>query len=522
MNIEELKKFKGLPQSYWLASTPNTSYPPLNSNISVDIAIIGGGMVGISTAYMLQNEGFKIAILEAGQILQGTTAHTTAKLTSQHSLIYDKIKTQMGNELAQQYADSNEKAIKEVKKIADENNINCDYIPQSAFVYTQNEKNIKKLEDEIKAASSLGIKAYFVDEIPFSIPIKGAMGFDNQAQFHPRKYLLPLAEIIQNNGVMIFEKSRAITLDEENDNYVINTSQGYKVTSKRVIIASHYPFYNKQGAYYARIYSERSYILGIKAKEKYPGGMYINAEEPSRSLRCQDTDDGQLILVVGENHKSGQGEDTNKHYEALVDFANDNFTIEDIPYRWSTQDCMTLDGLPYVGQFTEDTPNLYIATGFQKWGMTNSIASSIILRDLILHGKSPWQDVYNPSRKTIAASAKNLIVQNANVASQLLQGKLSRLSDDVDLKPGEGNVFEVDGKRAGCYKDEEGKLYIVNTTCTHMGCELNWNSAERSWDCPCHGSRFTYKGDIIEGPATKPLSFSHDVNTIKKLLKEDF
>lgn len=526
MNIDEQKNFKIPPQPYWIASTTSTDYPALNEDINVDIVIIGGGITGISCAYLLKKEGLNIAILEADRIAQGTTGHTTAKITSQHEIIYSKIKSQMGAELAKQYADANESAIHEIKRVAEENNIDCDYISQSAFVYTQQEEYIKKISDEVKAASELGIKASYVEDIPFSIPIKAAVRFDNQAQFHPRKYLLPLAKNIYDNGVQIFEQSRVVDIEEDSNGqgrkYIIITAHGHKVTAGKVVIASHYPFYNKHGMYFTRIYPERSYVIAIKASEKYPGGMYINAEEPARSLRYQDSDNGQLILVGGDHHKTGQGEDTATHYEALIDFANDIFTVEDIPFRWSTQDCMTLDGLPYVGHYTSNTPDFYIATGFAKWGMTNSMASAMILRDLIVKGESPWQDVYNPSRKTIIASAKNFIVENANVAGQLIDGKLSAISEDMDVKPGEGKVVKIDGKRAGVYMDEQGSLHLVNTTCTHMGCELNWNSAERSWDCPCHGSRFSYGGDIIEGPAVKPLRFSNDVNTIEKLFKDDY
>lgn len=521
--MEYLNMFKHMPKSYWLASTEKTHYPKLDKNIDVDIAIVGGGITGILSAYQLQNEGFNIAILEANNIVESTTAHTTAKLTSQHSLIYDKIKTQMGVELAQQYANANETAIGEFKKIADQNNIDCEYLSQSSYVFTQDKKYVKQIEKEVDTASSLGIKAYLTDEIPLPIDIKSGMIFENQAQYHPRKFLIPLAEKISKDGVSIYEQTRAIQLNKENDDrYIINTNQGKKVTADKVIIASHYPFYNKKGMYYSRIYVERSYILAIKAKEKFPGGMYINIEDPSRSLRSLPTENGELILVVGERHKTGQGKDTNEHYKALLDFAKEIFTIEDIPYRWSTQDCMTVDGIPYVGQFASDTPNLYLATGFQKWGMTNSMASSMILRDLIVDGESPWEDIYNPSRKTIATSTKEFVVQNTNVAGQLLDGKLSKHPKDIVIKPGEGKVLDIDDERVGAYRDEDGELHLVNTTCTHMGCELNWNSAERSWDCPCHGSRFTYTGNIIQGPAVKPLSFDRNVNTIRKLIKEDF
>lgn len=521
MRIDEQKDFKKPPQSFWMASTLKTDYPALKEDIKVDVAIVGGGITGISSAYMLSKEGLKVAVIEADRILQGTTGHTTAKITSQHGLIYSKIKKQINEEFARQYADANETAIHTIEKIAKENNIDCDYVSQSAYVFTLRDEYAEKIGDEVKTASSLGIKAAYLEDIPLPFDIKAAVRFDNQAQFHPRKFLLPLAEIITGSGVQIFEQSRVVDI-EEGERYILKTNQGKKVTAQKVIIASHYPCYNKHGLYFARIYPERSYVLAVKAKEKFPGGMYITAEEPGRSIRSQRSDEGELILVGGEHHKTGQGEDTVKHYEALVDYAKETFTVEEIPYRWSTQDCMTLDDLPYAGHFTSKTPNMYIATGYGKWGMTNSIASSMVLRDLIVDGRSVWQDVFNPSRETVIASAKSFVVENLNVANQLIQGKLSTLPIHADIQPGEGKVVDVNGQRAGVYRDEQGTLHVVDTTCTHMGCELNWNSAEKTWDCPCHGSRFTYEGDIVEGPAIKPLNLQKNVNTIEKLVKDDF
>ncbi|NLM57539.1 MAG: FAD-dependent oxidoreductase [Clostridium sp.] len=521
MSKEKQKIFSKTPQSYWMASTPKTDYPPIKEDIKVDVAIIGGGITGISTAYLLGKSGVKVAVIEADRILQGTTGHTTAKITSQHELIYSKISSQMGRELAQQYADANESAIRMIEKIAVEINIECDLVPQSAYVYTLEDKYIDKIKDEVQIAGSLGIKASYLEEIPLPFPIKAAVRFDNQAQFHPLKFLLPLAKEITASGNQIFEQSRIVDI-EDGSNYVLITNQGKKVTAEKIIVASHYPFYNKAGLYFTRLYTERSYVVAVKAKESYPGGMYINIEEPKRSIRSQRSDDGELILVGGESHKTGQGEDTIKHYEALIDYANQSFAVEDIPYRWSTQDCMTMDGLPLTGHFTSNTPNMYIATGYGKWGMTNSMASAMILRDLIVDGKSPWQDVYNPSRKTIAASAKNFVVENINVAEKLIEGKIAPLPDDIDVKTGEGKNIKIDGQRVGVYRDEQGTLHVVDTTCTHMGCELKWNSAEKSWDCPCHGSRFSYKGDIIEGPAVRPLNTNSDVNTIEKLVKDKF
>lgn len=521
MNIYKQEILTKPPQSYWMASTPETNYPILQKDLKVDVAIIGGGITGILCAYLLSNKGLNIAIFEADHILQGTTGHTTAKITSQHGLIYSKIKNQISEEFAKQYADANESAIRMYKKIANELNIQCDLVPQSAYIYTLQDQYISKIKDEATIADSLGIKATYLEELPLPFTVKAAVRFDDQAQFHPLKFLLPLAKEIANSGNQIFERTRIIDIEDQSD-YVLMTDQGKKVTAEKLIIASHYPFYNKPGLYFTRIYPERSYVVAINAKENYPGGMYITAEEPGRSIRSQSSDDGQLIFVGGEHHKTGQGDDTIKHYEALVDYANETFTVEGIPYRWSTQDCMTLDGIPYVGHYTSDTPNMYIATGYGKWGMTNSMTSAMLLRDLIIDGKSPWQDVYNPSRQTIVASAKNFVVENLNVADKLIKGKILPLPKDTDIQSGEGEVIEANGQRAGVYRDEQGTLHIVDTTCTHMGCEVNWNSAEKSWDCPCHGSRFTYEGEVIEGPALRPLDIHHDVNTIEKLLKDDF
>ncbi len=522
MNINNSKNFKTPPESYWIASTNRTDYPSLDEDKKVDIVIIGGGFVGISTAYMLINEGLKVAVIEADRILQGTTGHTTAKITSQHGLIYSKIKSKLSEEFATQYADANETAIKFIEKTVKENEIECDFVEQSAYVFTYRDGYADKILEEANLASSLGIKASYLEEIPLPFEIKAAVRFDNQAQFHPLKYLLKLAGNISKKGCQIFENSRVVDIEDNNNKYVVITDKGRRLACEKLIIASHYPCYNKAGLYFSRLWTDRSYVLGIKAKEKYPGGMYITAEEPGRSLRSQNTDDGELIIVGGEHHKTGQGEDTIKHYEALVDYANENFSVLDIPYRWSTQDCMTLDNIPYIGHFKSDTPNMYIATGFGKWGMTNSTVASMIIRDLIIEGTSPWQDVYNPSRQTIAASAKTFVVENLNVAKELIKGKLTSLPDDVELSPGEGRVIEADGERAGAYKDNNGTVHIVNTTCTHMGCELMWNSAEKTWDCPCHGSRFSYEGDVVEGPALNPLDRNNDVNTVEKIIKDRF
>ncbi len=492
------------PQSYWMGSIDKSKLDSLKEDIKVDAAIVGGGIVGITTAYLLKKEGLKVVLLEADRILHGTTGHTTAKITCQHDLIYDKIKKKMGMEMVAQYYDANQMALQWITSLVEEKRIVCDFVPQPAYVYTQSDDYIQKIQDEADTAKALAIPSEYVEEIPLPYAVKAALRFDGQAQFHPLKFLNALAGEIPGDGSAVYEQTRAVDI-HNGKVFTVTTGQGHKVTAKKVVIATHFPFYDGYGMYFTRLFPDRSYALGITISEEYPGGMYITAEDPGRSLRSQAFKEGTLIIVGGEHHKTGQGPDTRTHYENLMTFSNDTFTVKDIPYRWSTQDYSTPDDVPYVGLLTAATPNLYVACGFRKWGMTNGTASAHLLKDLIIKGVSPWQTVYNPSRFTIAASAKNFVVENADVAKHLITGKLASVPKTLDIGVGEAKVVEVDGQKLGAFRDTQDKIHWVDTTCPHLGCELHWNTAERSWDCPCHGSRFTYEGEIIEGPAQKPL-----------------
>jgi len=494
--------FTDTPSSYWIRSVPETDFPKLEKDMKVDVAIIGGGMVGITLAYLLKKEGARVAVIEANRILRGTTGHTTAKLTSQHSLIYAKLKKEMGDELAQQYANANETAIHMVANIVEENQIDCDFSWRPAFVYTQDEKYLKPIEDEVEAAASLGIKSSFQEDINLPYQVLGAVRYDGQAQFHSLKYLTALAQQIPDDENYIFEYTEAVNIDKGED---IITRDGYKMSASKIVVASHFPFFDGGGFYFSRMYLERSYIVAVKILDKFPDGMYITAEGPTRSLRSQPFEDGELLLVAGENHQTGYETNTNTHYNNLLNFAIDNFDVNDAIYRWSTHDCMTIDGVPYVGNLTSRSPNIYVATGFGKWGMTNSTAASIIIKDLITRGDNPWAQVYSPSRRINATAVKSWIKLNVDVAKQFISGKLEKLPEDIEVEVGQAKVLEVDGQRIGAFRDENGTLHTIDTTCTHLGCELRWNETERSWDCPCHGSRFDFVGQVIEGPAINHL-----------------
>ena len=516
-NLEN--KMLDIKKSYWLDSTTLTEYPTLNEDIKIDVAIIGGGITGITAAELLKKQGVKVAIIESDRIACGTTGHTTAKVTSQHNLIYDKLINQFGVERAKQYATANEFAIEFVAKNINENNIDCDFKRLSAYVYTNDDSYINKIENETNAALKLGLRAKYLKSTPLPFSVKAAMSFDNQAEFHPRKYLLPIAEKIPNHGSFIFENTRIVDIEEGNP-CVLLTAKGHKITCSKVIIASHFPCYDGLGLYFTKLRPERSYVVGVKLKDNFPEGMFINTESPTRSLRSQNYKDGQLVLVGGESHKTAHGENTVSHYNNLINFAENTFNVENILYKWSTQDYITLDSVPYVGHLNSRSENIYVATGYGKWGMTNSIVAAHILKDLIVNIDNPWKDIYNPSRSISSTSTKNFIVENLDVAKELIIGKMKSVSNKLNIDKGEAKIVELEGSKYGAYKDEQGITHIVDVTCTHLGCELKWNTAERSWDCPCHGSRFSWEGDIIEGPAVHPLNhYKDESNKIHPNLK---
>lgn len=494
-----------VPSSFWLDSTSGTDYPTLEEDVRVDAAVIGGGIAGITTAYLLKQAGMSVAVVDADRILQGTTAHTTSKLTSQHAIIYSKIKKQMSAELAQQYADANNYAIDMVEQIIKEKNIDCDFTRLPAYTFTESDQYIKQIEDEVETAQSLGFSASMQQDIPLPFPVKAAIRFDNQAQFHCLKFLKELARGIPDRESHIFENTKAVNL-QDGSPLIVVTKNGKKIKASHIVISSHFPFFDGGGFYFSRMYLERSYVVAATISEEFPEAHFISAEDPGRSLRYTPSQYGRLVLFGGEHHKAGHGTDTNKHYKNLIDFANQHYQVQKIYYRWSTHDCVTTDGVPYVGNLTSRSPNIYVATGFGKWGMTNGIASAKIISDLITTGDNPWAQVYNPSRFITSGTAlKTFVGINLSAAEKYITGKLERGEADADIKKGEARVIDLEGQRIGAYRDAEGVLHMVDTTCTHLGCEVNWNDAEKSWDCPCHGSRFTYEGEIIEGPAINKL-----------------
>ncbi|XBD02179.1 FAD-dependent oxidoreductase [Pseudalkalibacillus hwajinpoensis] len=481
------------------------AHPPLREDMSTDVVIVGGGITGITAGYLLANEGKKVIIIESDRLLNGTTGHTSAKITAQHDLIYDEFLNHFGQEKAKLYYEANNDALQFIKQTVDTLSISCSYSEEDAYLYASTEEYARKLSNEMRAYQKLGIQGEFMNSIPIDVSVKAAISMKNQGQFDPIAYLAPLIQNFKEKGGQVFEQTVAIDV-EKGSNPVIITKTGAKITCETIIASTHFPFYDGNALYFSRMYAERSYVLAAKTKKAYPGGMYLSAENPKRSLRSHTLGGEKLVLFGGESHKTGQGHRMSDHYQALKFFGEETFGLTEVLYRWSAQDLFTLDKLPYIGPVTKSEPNILIATGFHKWGMTNGTAAALLFRDYILEKTNPYLDLFTPSRFYADPSIKTFLVQNADVAGQFVKGKLSFPTKQVsDLNIDEAAVVRVNGKKAGAYKDKHGKLHVVDTTCTHLHCEVAWNDDDRTWDCPCHGSRFNIDGQVVEGPAEKPL-----------------
>ncbi|SDL88048.1 FAD-dependent oxidoreductase [Sediminibacillus halophilus] len=494
------------PDSYWLERSNIPQFSPLQEDIQVDAVIVGGGITGITAAYLLVKEGLKVALLEGDRLMNGTTGHTTAKITAQHNLIYDELIRHFGEEAAKHYYEANTDALEFIAETVKEHDIDCGFIRQEAYLYATTTEYANKLEKEYEAYQKLGISGELQNEIPFDQKVENVLSMKNQAQYHPLQYLIKLVETIDKSGGQIYEKTTAVNVEHTDKGTAVLTRGGLRVVGKHVLACTHFPFYEGAGLYSTRMYADRSYLMAVKTKQDYPGGMYLSVDQPSRSLRAATAGKENIVLVGGESHKTGQGKDTLEYYKALASFSDEVLHSNDILYRWSAQDLTTLDKIPYIGEVTAGQPNVLIATGYRKWGMTSGTAAARLLRDIVMDRQSPYRALFAPSRFQADPSARKFVKENIDVAKHLIKGKLTLPVQRIhDLSRDQGAAVTIKGKRKGAYRDEEGKMHVVDTTCTHMGCEVNWNHGDRTWDCPCHGSRFSFTGEVVEGPAEKPL-----------------
>lgn len=476
--------------SIWRKMNHNPEKLAFSGHIQTEAAVIGGGMAGILTAFFLQEAGIKTILLEAGHIGEGQTGNTTAKITAQHGLIFDGLITSLGMERAELYAKANQTAIEEYRQLVERLGISCDWQDTFSCVYSTRDREV--LEKEAQAAVKLGLPAEFVTETELPFPVEGGVRVNGCACFSPLDFLYKIAE-----KLTIYENSEVKKVEEK-----VITTAGGEVTAEHIIFAGHFPFLNKPGYYFARMHQERSYCLALSGAGSMKG-MYYGVEEEGCSFRGLSHKGQELVLLGGCNHRTG-GNDGGR-YDRLREDARRFWPECREEAAWSAQDCMTLDGIPYIGRFSSQTPEWYVATGFGKWGMSHSMVSARLLTDLITGKENPYVNLFTPSRlgwngavnlaKQAGCSLKGYVGRKKVTAGEYLE----------DLEPGEGHLVEYGKGKIGAYRDEEGALHLVTARCPHLGCELTWNPDEKSWDCPCHGSRFDYEGRVLDGPAQEGI-----------------
>ena len=500
--------------SYWLDSTPTKEYPQVTNEIKTNVVIVGAGMTGILTAYLLSNySDLDIVLVDSDKVFHGASGYTTAKITAQHHIIYNKLIHYFGEEQTKLYASANYKAVDFIEKLIRELNINCNFTRLPSFVYTQKNSFKQLLEKEANALDRIGLDCNLIESLNLPLETICGIKLDNQAQFHPTLFLSKILEQLESTKVRIFENTTIIDLKEAKKCALLTSTNNY-IAAEKVIITSHYPFYDGLSFYFSRLIPKKSYIVASKLDTNIPEGMFISAENPIRSFRTTDYNNQKMLLVGGDNHFTGHGTDLISHYESLTSFSRDVFQTSDVLYKWSTEDYGTLDGIPYVGKLNKTSTNVYVATGYNKWGMTNSVVASQLLTDTILEKENPLTDLYSPSRVSILASTKNFVTHNVDVGFQYLKSKLTFSDPEKEVDYTEAKIVNIAGKQYGAYIDENNEVFILDITCPHMGCELKWNNADLTWDCPCHGSRFNYKGEVITGPAHSPLSQYNETSNV--------
>lgn len=489
--------------SYWIESTPETSYARLDGDLEVDVAVIGGGITGVTTAFLLKRAGKRVALLEMKRIARGATGYTTAKVTSGHNVIYSQLEQAFGPESARTYAEANQAGLAQIRSLAEELGIDCDLESRANYVYAASAESAPEIEAEVEAARRAGLDVSLVKETSLPYPVAAAARLEDQAQFHPRKYVLGLAAAVPGEGSHVFEETRARDVRRGEPGTVL-TQHGV-VRARDVIVASHLPF-EDSGLYFAKTHPVRSYAIAFPIDtESAPDGMFISADDPTRSLRTAPADGGQLLIVGGEGHKTGQG-DAAESYRRLEAWAREHFPVESVPYRWATHDYVSVDRVPFVGPLLPWRTRVWVATGYGKWGMTNGTAAAVILTDLVLGRENPWAELFS-SRRVRSLASRSLVRENANAARRFVADRLKLPGREAveALERGEGTVVRMEGETLAVSRSEDGSLAAVSPRCTHLGCYVGWNSAERTWDCPCHGSRYLPDGSVIEGPAVCDL-----------------
>jgi glycine/D-amino acid oxidase-like deaminating enzyme/nitrite reductase/ring-hydroxylating ferredoxin subunit len=488
-------------RSYWLNTTPTTAYPPLDQPLDVDVAVIGGGIAGVCTAWMLSRTGRRVAILESQRIAESSTGNTTAKVTALHSAIY----ADLGSERAALYGRSQANALRLLASAAEQ--FPCDWESRDAYTYALDDHSAQSLHKEAAAAAAASLPAEFVTDVPLPYPVAGAVRVTGQAQFHPRKFLLAVAEDVLRNGGVIVENSRVVKVDDGR----VELDDGNPVLADDVVVTTGFPAFDRPELF-ARLIPKRELVVAAAIPvDAAPDGIFLGIDD-GRSVRSTPLtgDDGsadpgrRLLIITGETYEPGAG-DVEDRFTALEVWMRERFPTGGEHYRWSAQDYTSSDRIPFVGRYP-GRDRVWVATGFGAWGMTNAMMAADLLTARISDTPEPeWSELYDPRRLRIAEVpmiAKAAATAVKNLVCQRITGPATTLED---LRPGHGGVVSIEGQRCAAFRDNDGELHTVSASCTHLGCIVGFNDADRTWECPCHGSRFDVDGAVLQGPALTPL-----------------
>jgi glycine/D-amino acid oxidase-like deaminating enzyme/nitrite reductase/ring-hydroxylating ferredoxin subunit len=487
-------------RSLWLDEPPGTAYAALGSeDLETDVAVVGGGLTGLTTALLLKRAGLRVAVLEARTVGSGVTGCTTAKVSALQSTILSTIVSRHGAGAAEVYAEASAAGVERVAALAAKEGIACDLERRAAYTYAAEESETGSVEAELRAAEQAGLPVTAdPPDLPFAVA--GAVCLPDQIQLHPVRYVRGLAAAVEGDGSRVLEGTRALGL-ERGEPWRIRTANG-AVRAGHVVVATHYPVLDR-GLYFARLDAQRSYCIAARVRDTPPQGMSISAGSPSRSLRAY----GDQLIVGGEGHAAGSEDATPERFERLEEYARRHWDVEGVTHRWSAQDPVPYDHLPVVGPYLPGASRLWVASGFMKWGLSSGTFAAMILADLVQGRDHPWASTFRPARVSLRSSPE-LAKLGAKFSWDFVWDRVrpAQAGSSDDVPPGEARVVRDGLGRTGVFRDDGGAVHAVSLRCTHLGCLLRWNGAERSWDCPCHGSRFDVDGAVLEGPAVHPLA----------------
>lgn len=492
------------PQSYWLMTAKDDTYPTLEHSLDTEVLIVGGGITGITCAYTLAKRGIKPVVIEAETICSGTTGKTTGKVTIQHGPIYSILDEKYGRETAKLYATSQKEAVDFVMRIAEQESIDCRLRDNTAYLYASMESDLPAVEKEYGIAESIGIECRYIDKPDFPNHNFGMLAFPGQAVFHPVLYVRALAKRALSLGAEIFCKTKAIKV-KNGDPILVQCENGPDIRAKHLVMATQYPIYDGPNLFFTRLYAKRSYGIAVKTKSDWPDGSYINVSGRTRSIRTAIENGDRIFVAVGENHPTGRSDvNMDERYVSLRDFADSVAGVDHVLAYWSAQDYDTPDMIPYIGKISQNA-QIYTASGYKKWGLSTGTLAGLMLSELIESGACRYEDLYSRSRSDFTSSAAKAITEVGQSVVELIKSKLEKTESLRDLRPGEGRIIRFEGKKAGIYRDESDRVIILDISCTHMSTELNYNAAEKTWDCPAHGGRYSLDGKLLEGPPKNPL-----------------